>query len=66
MQLVSEEKDDQETLQHELAFEAPEKNLDHCNLAQDSKISNQELAIQVLETPKRMLVQIEMMKKVGP
>ena len=55
------------TLQHELAFEAPERNLDHCNPVQDSKISkDQELAIQLLETPKRMLVQIEMMKKVGP
>ena len=67
MQLLTEEKDDQKTLQHELAFKAPEKNLDHCNPARDSKISkNQELAIQLLETPKRMLVQIEIMKKVGP
>ena len=37
MQLLTEEKDDQETLQHELAFAAPEKNLDHCDPAQDSK-----------------------------
>ena len=37
MQLLTEEKNDQETLQHELAFEAPDKNLDHCSPAQDSK-----------------------------
>ena len=64
MQLLTEEKDDQETLQHELAFEAPERNLDHCNPAQDSKSQKARIGNPVARDAEAD--QIEMMKKVGP